>query len=97
MILQEPWLDEYNDEINNGKTIDENDLSLILGFSKKSQTVDVQLTMAEHVTRRANTIVTLAMLEFYSTIGTSRCIYKTCRSGKLLLSACALLDAAEIL
>ena len=89
VFQQEPWLDAYNDEINSGKAIDENDLSLILDFSTESHTVDVQLTMAEHVTPRANTILTLAMLEFYSTIGTLRCIYKTCRSAHLLsLSLC---------
>jgi hypothetical protein len=94
---QEPWRDAYNEEINNGKAIDESDLSLILEFSKETQTVDVQLTMAEHVIRRADAILTLAMLEFYSTIGTLRCSTRLVHLAISYPPAFALLVAAEVL
>ena len=68
---QQPWLEEYTDEIENYKKIDEDDIHLNIQFSEISHTVDVQVTMAEHVVPRAQRILTLLDLEFYSLIGMS--------------------------
>lgn len=64
------WFYDHWDEIEENRLIDENTVDLIIEFSKKSQTVDVQMVMAEQVVPDAPELLTLVVLEFYSLIGT---------------------------